>query len=294
MTENEFDRTARTWLEDGPTQLSDRVLQAALDEIHVTRQRRAWWPARRFSSMPTTIRLAAVIAAVALAVFGLGLLTTGGGPAPNPTPSAMPSPKGTIVEGDPVALAPGTYVTADPFLVKAYLTVPAYWDGHLGGAYHLDVTRLYGPGEVAIEIFDKLYADACHFEQGIMNPLPGPTVDDLATAMITMPGLESTTPTAVTLGGYAGKQFTITAPDTVDGCTLDQDAFSIWQLPEGAVYGMQPAQIDRVWILDVEGQRIVIRAPGLPGQTPQDKAEVQGILDSIRLAPLPPTASPTP
>ena len=48
MTENDFDRTARAWLEDGPTVMSDRALHAALDEIHVTRQRRARWPAWRF------------------------------------------------------------------------------------------------------------------------------------------------------------------------------------------------------------------------------------------------------
>ena len=48
MSEHDFDRTARLWLEDGPTDMPDRALQAALDEIHVTQQRRAWWPARRF------------------------------------------------------------------------------------------------------------------------------------------------------------------------------------------------------------------------------------------------------
>ena len=49
---------------------------------------------------------------------------------------------------------------------------------------------------------------------------------------------------------------------------------------------MVPDQRDRVWVLDVEGQRLVIIAPEQVDQTPQDKAEVQGILDSIRLAPV--------
>ncbi len=47
MTENEFDWTARAWLEDGPTRMSDRALLSALEEIHTTRQRRALWPAWR-------------------------------------------------------------------------------------------------------------------------------------------------------------------------------------------------------------------------------------------------------
>ena len=47
MNENEFDLTARAWLDDGPTRMSDRALLSALEEIHTTRQRRAVWPARR-------------------------------------------------------------------------------------------------------------------------------------------------------------------------------------------------------------------------------------------------------
>ena len=41
MNENEFDRTARAWLDDGPTQMSDRAVLSALEEIHTTRQRRS-------------------------------------------------------------------------------------------------------------------------------------------------------------------------------------------------------------------------------------------------------------
>ena len=41
----DFDRLAQAWLPDGPTEMPDRALQAALDEVHVTPQRRfgaAW------------------------------------------------------------------------------------------------------------------------------------------------------------------------------------------------------------------------------------------------------------
>ena len=58
MSENEFDRTAQGWLQDGPTRMSDRALQAALDEVHVTRQRRLWWQPRRFLAMNTPMRRA--------------------------------------------------------------------------------------------------------------------------------------------------------------------------------------------------------------------------------------------
>ena len=103
MTTNDFDRTARLWLEDGPTELADRALQAALDEIHVTPQRRAWWPARRLPKMNTPIRFAtgaaslAVVVVVVLAIAGFNLLpgngSVGGSPsAPIPSPTAAATP----------------------------------------------------------------------------------------------------------------------------------------------------------------------------------------------------------
>jgi hypothetical protein len=295
MTTNDFDRTARLWLEDGPTVMSDRALQAALDEIHVTRQRRTWLPARRFSPMTNMLRIAAVAAVLVVAVIGIRYFSPGDGGTggSQASPSPQPTPRGTIVEGNPVVLEPGTYVTADPFLVRVTLTVPAGWNGHLGGPY---MTQLTGPGEVLVFVFDKVYADPCHFDQGLLNPLPGPTVDDLATALTAVPGLDTTTPTEVTFGGYAGKQLTITAPASFGGCTLSPEGYALWELPLGALYTMGPGQGDRVWIIDVEGERVVVDASAIEGKSADVKAEVQGILDSIRLAPLEgtnPSASPT-
>ena len=288
MSDIDFDRTARLWLQDGPSQLADRVLEAALDEIHVTRQRRVWGPARRFPSMGNAIRLAAVAAVLVVAVAGINLFLPGngglGGPQVSPTP--LPTPRGTLVVGDPVQLQPGTYITADPFLVRVTLTVPGGWDGKLGGPYAAYLSRLYGPGEVLFFVFDNVYADPCDYGKGLLDPPPGPTVDDLAAAWTAMPGVDATAPTDVTLGGYTGKYFTITAPANFDGCALGPDGYSIFQLPLGAIWTMVPDQRDRVWVLDVAGQRLVVVAPEQVDQTAEDKADVQGILDSIRLAPV--------
>ena len=98
MNENEFDRTARAWLDDGPTRMSDRALLSALEEIHTTRQRRSWWPARR--ATPVNIFVRAAIAAVL--VVGVGLVAinvlpgqpdgsnVGGQPSASPSTSASP------------------------------------------------------------------------------------------------------------------------------------------------------------------------------------------------------------
>ncbi|HEU5204823.1 MAG TPA: hypothetical protein VFU17_11045 [Candidatus Limnocylindrales bacterium] len=70
MNENEFARTARAWLDDGPTRMSDRAVLSALEEIHVTHQRRRpWWPARR--ATPVNIYARAAIAAIVVVSVGL-------------------------------------------------------------------------------------------------------------------------------------------------------------------------------------------------------------------------------
>ena len=302
MTTNDFDRTAQSWLEEGPTVMPERGLQAALDEIHVTRQRRAWWPAWRFSSMGIAVRVAAGVAAVlVVALVGINLFASGnggvGGPAPSPTPTPSPTPSPTPlalrVGSETSSLEPGTYVIADPFLVQVTASVPAGWTGHIGGPYFVDLEASSGGG-VSLSIFEKVYADPCHFDKGLLDPLPGPTVDDLATALAKLPGLSATTPTDVTVAGYQGKQLTLTAPASFAGCTLSPDGYLVWELPLGGSYFMNPNERDRVWILDVNGQRLVIDVRESPGQTAQDKAEVQGVLDSLRVAPATVTPSATP
>jgi len=72
MNDNEFDLTARAWLDDGPTRMSDRALLSALEEIHTTRQRRALWPAWR----ATPVSIFARVAIAAVLVVAVGLLAS--------------------------------------------------------------------------------------------------------------------------------------------------------------------------------------------------------------------------
>lgn len=256
--------------------------------------------------MNTQLRIAAAVAAVvvlALIVVNLVPKTVGVGgpstPAPTATPVQTPSPAPSATPGalgvgeGLVPVAPGTYVAADPFLLRVTFTVPAGWEGNIGGPYAVFLQQAQGPGAVSFSIFEKVYADPCHYK-GLLDPLPGPSVDDLATALSKVPGLGNPKPTDVTVAGYKGKQLTMTAPASFKGCTLTPDgAFRIWQLPLGATNDMTPGERDHVWILDVGGQRLVIDAPQPADETAAEAAEVQGVLDSIHLAPASPASSAT-
>lgn len=301
MTDNEFERTARAWLDDGPNQISDRAVQSALDQIHVTRQRRSWGPARRFSSMGNPVRLVAGLAAVVLAsVIGLSLLPGGGftggfGPPP-PTPTPLPTPiPSPLTVGDLSPMAAGAYVTGDPFLARVTFTLPGGWEGNMGGPYFVDLGQVSGPTAVTLGIFDTVYADPCDYNKGPIAPRPGSSVDELANALAALPNLTVTTPTDITIDGFHGKQLTMTAPSSLAGCSLSPDGdMRIWDYPLGATFGMSAGDRVRVWILDVDGQRLVIESTEPTGQTAVTKSEVQGVLDSIHLAPATtPTPSPS-
>ena len=77
--DRDADRIVRSWLEEGVTTLPDRVLDAVLDQVPATPQRRStWWPARRLPDMNNTAKLAlGGVAVVVIALLGIGFLAAG-------------------------------------------------------------------------------------------------------------------------------------------------------------------------------------------------------------------------
>jgi hypothetical protein len=112
-SDRDVTRIVRSWLDEGVTQLPDRVLDLVLDQIPATPQRRAPWLARRFPTLSTYARIGLVAAAVILAVaVGIGLFARPsdvGPPVPTPylTPSLVPS---STPVADPLA---GTWLAAE-------------------------------------------------------------------------------------------------------------------------------------------------------------------------------------
>ena len=94
-TDRETTRIVRSWLEEGVTRLPDRVLDAVLDQVPATRQRRSWWPAWRSNQMNTYAKLIATAAAVlVVAVVGYQFLPGRSAPGgqttpPSPTPAPL-------------------------------------------------------------------------------------------------------------------------------------------------------------------------------------------------------------
>jgi hypothetical protein len=93
--QRQFDYLLGTFLAEGPEELADRVIDAALDQIDYTRQRHASRLPWRLQSVPMLIRVAAAAFVGVLAVGGALYLIQPGKPAvagPRPTPALSSSP----------------------------------------------------------------------------------------------------------------------------------------------------------------------------------------------------------
>ncbi len=158
--------------------------------------------------------------------------------------------------------------------IRLTLTIPSGYQG-------IQRPLIWGPdGDVGLIILrgSGLYSDPCH-----STPPPdiavGPTVDDFATAIADHPLLDATTPVDVTLAGYKGKYIDLDLPHDVASCT---DNF--WPYEPG-VYAQGADHRWHLWILDVDGIRVVIQSMDYARVPEARRAELQAIVDSIEIKP---------
>ena len=293
-TDREVTRIVRSWLEEGVTALPDRVLDAVLDQVPATRQRRAWWPAWRLPHMNVSMRVAgaavavAVLAAIVIAVVGFNARpssSVGGGP---PTPSPTPAP--TLPAGQ---VPPGTYRAdiGSGAPVVTY-TLPAGWatdpSGPSGQATILKGGSADPPSGMAVDLWQiaQVYNDPCHWNTTSTSSTFGPTVDDMVAAFAAQKRSSPVTPVDVTIDGYHGKQIDLIVPLDVNIAACDQSQYTSWLDPSGGQrYNQGPGQHDLLDILAVNGKSFVILRAFYAANSAADLAELQAIVDSIKLTP---------
>jgi hypothetical protein len=119
----------------------------------------------------------------------------------------------------------------------------------------------------------------------------------MATALAELEPFELTKPpTAVTVFGFSGKYLELTVPDIAFEATEDDTVFpdcedgELWSWIGAplsfAFHGYtQPGAVEEFWLLDVDGQRLMIVAATSPGSSDGDLAELRSVLDSIEIVP---------
>jgi hypothetical protein len=305
-TDRETLRIIGSWMEDGRTRLPDHVLDAVLDRLPSTPQRRPWWSARRIPHVNGLAKYAiaaaavVVVAIVGLNLQGLGASQPGGvGAGPSPSPSASPTATPTApptASPRPVGegpLEPGSYVahplpTPDDGLAITY-TVPEGWFAFADiGLAPAGEPETGPPGGIAFQFIDvtSINSDPCRWRGTDGDVSVGPEVDDLVAALREQTAYEVAEPIDVTIGGHRGKRVDIVMPTEpfagqdarAPGC--DDEVFRLWQ-DGGGVYAQGPANRWQTNILDVAGTRLVIVVQDFPGTLPEDRAELDAIADSF-------------
>jgi len=292
MTDNRnADRLIRAFVLEGENELPDRIYDVVRGHLYETRQRVVIGPLRMpLINYAAGIGLAAA-AVVVIAIIGYQLLSgpNVGGPNPTNTPQPTPAPAPSgAAEELPVSglLVPGTYTfrPAGGAGLSATLTVPAGWYAFERAAVLKNNSGEPPDGAGLLSWAGSLnvFGDPCQWAGSLPDPPTGPTVDDLVAALLAQPMREASAPTQIVVDGYSGVALELTVPADLDFAGCDSGEFRSWTNAEGAVrFHQGPGQHDLLWILDVNGTRVVIDSGFYDGTSAVDMAELQAIRDSI-------------
>lgn len=222
--------------------------------------------------------IAAGIAWLPGAVDAIGGLDGRTAPAVEQT---VPTPTATPLQ-PPQGLAPGTYAfefigsgaDAKPRAVIEISSAAFRYDGALLNA---GPSRAIGLWTVADVSVDPCYGTSREWVD------PGVTVAELAAALAAQPLKNGTEPVPVELGGYQGLYLeTLVPPTGFDIADCVDASFISWRGDDGSLRRHAAAgEVDRLWILDAAGDRLVIDASHTPGTSTDEIAELTTMVESI-------------
>ena len=274
-----IEATITDWLEEvAPDRLPDWALTAALDQARRSRQRRVvpgwrWYTMPRVLPMAAGIGAAAVIATLLVGALNQGprnLPGVGGAPSaslatasPRPSPTLRATPSATFEGVRPFEeivgrLEPGTYSISSIEPLEVRFTVPAGWEVPPGAPEFLGPTGQNGReiGGLSFWSPTNFHTDPCHSDPEFEIDLPADAdVADVMDRLAVVWGTALSTPEDAAFSGFNGRYATVTT-----SCAAT-----------------------RYWVLDVAGQTIIVIAHVWPGSSPDEAAELQGIVDSVEI-----------
>jgi hypothetical protein len=182
-----------------------------------------------------------------------------------------------------------TEAGAEDDAIRITFTLPDGWKG-IEGAQVMPSVEGYSPPGGAWLLFMRggwLYSELCAGPGNNKGPtIPtGTTVGEFVTALVDHPSLDVTSPVDVTLGGFSGQYLELRAPANITTDELGPDpsgcnGYFVW---EPGVYAQGPNDLWRIWVLDVDGVRVIIRADTYPGTTAAVQAQLTAIVNSIQI-----------
>ena len=276
-------REVREWARGFETQLPDRVLDAVLDQLPVTPQRRRWSLASAFAGPLVPIGLAA--AALLAVLVGLNVVGVPniGGPGPTAQPSSTPDVRSTLLFWTGQQLPAGEYLVDEPFPVPLRITVPNGWEafGVSEGVASIcnEDCQLPRRAGMAIWVVDNVYIDGCD-PASLADPPIGASVQDLVAALRSLPRHQATEPQTDAVGGRPATYLELTADADPGDCALA--GYRAWTAGGEDIRQSPPGDRDRLWILEVEGVRLMVDIAFPPDTSPEVIAALTAMVESLR------------
>ncbi len=131
----------------------------------------------------------------------------------------------------------------------------------------------------------EVAAEPCAWKKSFFDP--GPSVSDLANALTTIPGRNASDPVPISVDGFPGLYLEWNVPTDPDVSVCDNEQFVSWLGSAGASIRSHKdsGQIDRLWIVDVDGTRVVFDGPVDPATPAEDLSQMDELVASIRFLP---------
>ncbi len=302
-TDQQITRIVRSWLDEGVTTLPDRVLDAVLDRVPATPQRRPWWQAWRSPYMNNPVRyLVAAAAVLVVALVGYQFLpsNTGSGSTPTASPSSTlaptlePTPTLTAIPRLPStdSLEPGRY---RPYRdLDLTVEAPAGWGTCCEAPASIiwnNSSNADGFAALFFEDFTQVtvYGDACKWRSGATSQPEG--AEAITQAFADREGNEAR---GVTVAGLPAFHVKLVVPGDLpveeqsdgDATFLDCDdgEYRHWSLgPDGARYAQHLEQIEDLYIVDIAGKTIAFSLSHFPQTDEADFQALEAMLASVEI-----------
>ena len=109
---------------------------------------------------------------------------------------------------------------------------------------------------------------------------PGPSVRDLAEALVAQEGAETSRPVPATIDGHEGLYLTYRVAKGVDVLKCEGHAFDIFGNGPSAWFLQASRERAAIWILDVDGERLILAWVAVPGVPTAEMREMTRMVRS--------------
>jgi hypothetical protein len=214
---------------------------------------------------------------------------------PDRDPTATPHP---VFLRARVAAGVAQIIPAGPTPVRLTIALPDGW-GRAGPAMYLKPSDTDPVGlSIGAWRIQHVNTFPCRWATPIFSdPLYPATAEGLADALSSWWGQDpnsafysnspitpiASKPQPATIAGLPAWYVEVLIPSDFDLRECDGGQLVLWETADGSVRSaLGPTEHNRLWVVDIDGERIVIDASSPLTETPSDAAELQAIVDSVR------------